>query len=194
LRRRRCRSSPRPSPIPRSAAKAFGLYGGIAVAGGAIGLLLGGVLTEYLSWRWCLYVNIFFAIPAALGAIRLLHRQDDGAGLRLDIPGTATASLGLLALVYACSEAATRGWGDPLILSLFAVAAVLLTAFVAIERRSEHPLLADAGRAQTQPRRLLRGDGDRRCPACSASSSSSPSTCRTRSASARCRRGSPSCR
>jgi len=126
---------------PHERGKAFGLYGGIAVAGGAIGLLLGGVLTEYLSWRWCLYVNIFFAVPAALGAISLLHRQDDGSSLRLDIPGTATASLGLLALVYACSEAANRGWGDPLILSLFAVAAALLVAFVVIERRSEHPLL-----------------------------------------------------
>lgn len=126
---------------PDERGKAFGLYGGIAVAGAAIGLLLGGVLTEYLSWRWCLYVNIGFAIPAALGAISLLHRQQHGAGLRLDVPGTLTASLGLLALVYACSEAANRGWGDPLILSLFALAVVLLAAFVAIERRSSHALL-----------------------------------------------------
>ncbi len=121
--------------------KAFGLYGGIAVAGAAVGLLLGGILTEYLSWRWCLYVNIAIAVPTALGALSLLHQQKHGSDLRLDIPGTLTASGGLLALVYACSEAANRGWGDPLILALFAVSATLLAAFVAIERRSSHALL-----------------------------------------------------
>jgi EmrB/QacA subfamily drug resistance transporter len=126
---------------PEERGKAFGLYGGIAVAGAAVGLLLGGILTEYLSWRWCLYVNIGFAIPTALGAMSLLHHQSHGSGMRLDIPGTLTASGGLLALVYACSEAANRGWGDPLILGLFAVAAVLLVSFVAIERRSSHALL-----------------------------------------------------
>ncbi len=126
---------------PDERGKAFGLYGGIAVAGAAVGLLLGGVLTEYLSWRWCLYVNILIAVPTAIAAVSLLHHQKHGTGLRLDIPGTLTASGGLLALVYACSEAANRGWGDPLILGLFAVAAALLVAFVAIERRSSHALL-----------------------------------------------------
>jgi EmrB/QacA subfamily drug resistance transporter len=126
---------------PSERGKAFGLYGGIAVAGAAIGLLLGGFLTVYISWRWCLYVNIVIAVPAALAALSLLHGQDHGSGMRLDIPGTLTASLGLLALVYATSEAATKGWGDPLIVSLLAVAAALLVAFVAIESRSEHALL-----------------------------------------------------
>ncbi|MEZ5076903.1 MAG: MFS transporter [Solirubrobacterales bacterium] len=126
---------------PAERGKAFGMYGGIAVAGAAIGLLLGGVLTEYLSWRWCLYVNIGFAVPAAIGALSLLHSQERGGGMQLDVPGTLTASLGLLALVYATSEAATRGWGDPLIVALLAAAVLLLVAFVAIERRSEHALL-----------------------------------------------------
>jgi len=126
---------------PDERGKAFGMYGGIAVAGAAIGLLLGGFLTEYLSWRWCLYVNIGIAIPAAIGAFSLLHGQEHGTGMRLDIPGTLTASLGLLALVYATSEAATRGWGDPLIVALLVAAAALLVAFVAIESRSKHALL-----------------------------------------------------
>ncbi|HVO55215.1 MAG TPA: MFS transporter [Solirubrobacterales bacterium] len=126
---------------PDERGKAFGLFGGIAVAGAAIGLLMGGILTEYLSWRWCLYVNILFAVPTAIGALSLLHQQRHGSQPRLDIPGTLTASGGLLALVYACSEAANRGWGDPLILGLFAAAAALLVAFVVIERRSAHALL-----------------------------------------------------
>jgi len=121
--------------------KAFGVYGGIAVAGAAIGLLLGGVLTEYLTWRWCLYVNILIAIPATFGAVSLLHHQNHGSGRKLDIPGTLTACGGLLALVYATSEAADKGWGNPLILGLLAVAGVLLAAFITIERRAEHPLL-----------------------------------------------------
>ncbi|MBS1679172.1 MAG: MFS transporter [Actinobacteria bacterium] len=126
---------------PAERGKAFGIYGGIAVAGAAIGLLLGGILTEYLSWRWCLYVNIGIAVPAIFGAVALLSAGQRRSGVRLDLPGTATASLGLLALVYACAEAESRGWGDSLILGTFAAAVALLAAFVWIERRSAHPLL-----------------------------------------------------
>lgn len=126
---------------PGERGKAFGIYGGIAVAGAALGLLLGGVLTEYLSWRWCLYVNIGIAIPAMVGAMALLNNQGRRRALRLDLPGTAAASLGLLALVFACAEAESRGWSNPLILGLFGIAAVLLAAFVWVERRSAHPLL-----------------------------------------------------
>ena len=74
--------------------KAFGVYGAIAGTGGGIGLLLGGVLTEYLSWRWTLYVNLLFAVPAALGALSLLHNQVAAAGARLDLPGALTATGG----------------------------------------------------------------------------------------------------
>jgi MFS family permease len=72
--------------------KAFGIYGSLAVVGGAVGLLLGGVLTAYLTWRGCLYVDIAFAVPASLGASTLPHHQDHGSRLKLDVPGTVTAA------------------------------------------------------------------------------------------------------
>jgi len=121
--------------------KAFGIYGAIAGGGGAVGLLLGGVLTEYLSWRWCLYVNLLFAIPAALAALALLHNQTHAAKARIDLPGTLTASGGLFALVYGFSNAETHGWGAATTLGFLAAGVALLAAFVAIQRRVEHPLL-----------------------------------------------------
>ena len=90
----------------RERAKAFGIYGAIAGAGGAIGLLLGGVLTEYLTWRWCLYVNIVIAVLAVVGGAGLLRNQrPDGERGRLDVPGTLTVSAGLFALVYRFANA-----------------------------------------------------------------------------------------
>jgi EmrB/QacA subfamily drug resistance transporter len=126
---------------PSERAKAFGIFGAIAGGGAAIGLLLGGILTEYLSWRWCLYVNLLFAGPAALAALSLLHNQVHPARPRLDIPGTITASVGLFALVYGFSHAETTSWSDGLTVALLAAAAILLGAFVLIQRRAEHPLL-----------------------------------------------------
>ena len=121
--------------------KAFGVFGAIGVAGGAIGLLLGGALTEYISWRWCLYINIAIAIPAAVGALALLHDQARTADPTLDHPGTVTAVLGLVALVYGFSQAETDGWGAGTTLGLIAAGLVLLTAFVGLQRRVAHPLL-----------------------------------------------------
>lgn len=126
---------------PGERAKAFGIYGAIAGGGGAVGLLLGGVLTEYLSWRWCLYVNLAFAIPAALGGLALLGNQARAAGAKLDLPGTLTVSAGLFGLVYGFSQAETRGWGDPVTLGMLAAGVALLAVFVAIQRRVAHPLL-----------------------------------------------------
>src|SRR6266536_4202356 len=126
---------------PNERGKAFGIYGAIAGGGGAVGLLLGGVLTEYLSWRWSLYVNLLFAIPAALGALSLLHNQASAGAARIDLPGTLTASGGLFALVYGFSNAETHGWGAGTTLGFLAAGVALLVAFVAIERRVEHPLL-----------------------------------------------------
>src|SRR5215211_6952034 len=102
--------------------KAFAIYGAIAGIGGGVGLLLGGILTEYLSWRWCLYVNLLFAIPAAVGAFSLLHsgRQTAGARPRLDIPGALTVSSGLFALVFGFSNAETNGWAAPLTMAMMA--------------------------------------------------------------------------
>jgi MFS family permease len=126
---------------PGERAKAFGIFGAIAGGGAAIGMLLGGVLTEYVSWRWCLYVNLLFAVPAAIFAFSLLHNQVPATRPRLDIPGTITASTGLFALVYGFSHAETSSWGDSVTIALLVASAILLTAFVLIQRRSGHPLL-----------------------------------------------------
>src|SRR4051812_44336754 len=120
---------------------AFGVFGALGVAGGAIGLLLGGALTEYLSWRWCLYINIAIAIPASFGALALLHDQARIANPKLDLPGTATAVVGLVALVYGFSRAESDGRGAGTTLGFIAAGLVLLTAFVALQRRVAHPLL-----------------------------------------------------
>jgi len=125
----------------RERGRAFGIYGAIAVGGGAVGLLLGGVLTEYLSWRWSLYVNLAFAIPAAIAALGLLRNQIASARPRIDLPGTLTASGGLFALVYGFSQAETHGWGSPATLAFLAAGVALLAAFAVIQRRVAHPLL-----------------------------------------------------
>ena len=126
---------------PAERNRAFAIYGGIAGAGGAVGLLLGGVLTEYLSWRWCLYVNLLFAVPALLAAAGLLHNQAEAAGTRIDLPGVLTSGAGLFALVYGLTKAETDGWGATVTLGFLAAAVVLLAAFVLIQMRSKHPLL-----------------------------------------------------
>ena len=126
---------------PRDRGKAFGIFGSIAGAGAAVGLLLGGVLTEYLSWAWCLFVNVPIAVVAAVGAAVLLPRSEPTKDVHLDIPGAIAAVLGLAALVYGFSRAATDGWTDPWTLALLAVSILLLGAFVLLERRVAHPLL-----------------------------------------------------
>jgi EmrB/QacA subfamily drug resistance transporter len=126
---------------PDERSKAFGIFGAVAGGGGAIGLLLGGVLTEYLSWRWCLYVNLVIAIPVAIGAFTLLDPARVANDPHIDVPGTITASFGLFALVYGFSHAETDGWGDTLTLASLIASAVLLIAFVMIQRRVADPLL-----------------------------------------------------
>src|SRR6266545_4391081 len=116
--------------VPDERVKAFGLYGAIAGAGGAFGLLLGGVITESLSWRWTMYVNLAFAIPAALGALALVKDEARSARRRLDIPGTLTASGGLFALVFGFSQAERTGWDAASTLAFFAAGVVLLATFV----------------------------------------------------------------
>ena len=125
---------------PEERGKAFGIYGAIAGGGGALGLLLGGILTEYLSWRWCLWVNLILAIPAAIAAVAMLvhHRRGEA---HLDLPGTITSVLGLLALVYGFSQAEADGWASPTVMGFLAAAVVLLVLFVIIELKVSHPLL-----------------------------------------------------
>jgi EmrB/QacA subfamily drug resistance transporter len=121
--------------------KAFGVYGAIAGSGASIGLLLGGVLTQYLDWRFSMYVNLIFASAAVAGALRLLHNQAPAEKPKLDIPGTLTVSGGLFALVYGFSHAQTTSWGNTTTAVALAAGVLLIAAFSLIQRRSEHPLL-----------------------------------------------------
>ena len=126
---------------PAERAKAFGIYGAIAGAGGAFGLLLGGFLTEVLDWRWCLYVSILFAVPAAIGGLRLLHHVPAPSRPRLDIPGTIVVSSGLFALVFGMARAESEGWTDPVTLAFLGASVVLLAGFVWLQSRVANPLL-----------------------------------------------------
>jgi EmrB/QacA subfamily drug resistance transporter len=126
---------------PGERGKAFGIYGAISGGGAAVGLLLGGVLTEYLSWRWSLYINLVLAVPAALSALALLPSQAIAVKPKFDVPGALTVIGGLFSLVYGFSLANTHGWSAGLTIGFLATAAALLATFVAIERRVEHPLL-----------------------------------------------------
>jgi EmrB/QacA subfamily drug resistance transporter len=126
---------------PQERGKAFGIFGAIAGAGAGTGLLLGGVLTEYLSWRWCLYVNLIFAAVAGTGALLWLAKHARTPKARLDIPGTLTASTGLFALVYGFSEADKSGWTASSTLSFLGAGVALLAVFVVIQHRAGHPLL-----------------------------------------------------
>jgi len=126
---------------PEERAKAFGIFGAVAVGGAAIGLIMGGVLTEYLSWRWCLYVNLAFAVPAALAAMPLLHNEIPELRSRIDVPGALTATAGLFAVVYGLANSETNGWADATTIGMLAASVVLLSAFVVIQTRSSNPLL-----------------------------------------------------
>jgi EmrB/QacA subfamily drug resistance transporter len=121
--------------------KAFGVFGAIAGAGGAVGLLLGGLLTQYLDWRWCLYVNLIFAAIAGAGAVVLLRRRSAGRQQRLDLPGLAAEVAGMFCIVYGFSNAASYGWHAPATWAFLATGAALLVAFGYIETRVRQPLL-----------------------------------------------------
>ncbi|GGX18313.1 MFS transporter [Streptomyces malachitofuscus] len=123
-------------------AKAFGIYGAIAGGGGAVGLILGGFLTEYLDWRWTFFVNIPFAVVAAAGAYLVIREPEGGRNRSpLDIPGVVLSTLGLVALVYGFTRAESEGWSDSVTVGMFIASAVLLAAFVIVEARVKAPLL-----------------------------------------------------
>jgi MFS family permease len=112
----------------RERGKALGIFTAVAGGGGAIGLILGGVLTEYLSWRWCLYVNVAFAAAALAGAIPLVRNQPRNPGAALDVPGSLLAAGGLAGIVYGFSQAAADGWGSASTIGPVAAGVVLLGA------------------------------------------------------------------
>jgi EmrB/QacA subfamily drug resistance transporter len=126
---------------PRERGRAFGIYAAIAGGGGAIGLLLGGVLTQYVDWRATMFVNLAFAIPAAVGALLLLTGERPAARPKLDLPGAASATAGLFALVYGVSNAQTHTWGAPLTIGPLLASALLLAAFAVLQARGSSPLL-----------------------------------------------------
>jgi EmrB/QacA subfamily drug resistance transporter len=138
---------------PKERAKAFGVFGALAGGGAAIGLIVGGVLTEYASWRWCLGVNVPVALIVAGAAIPLVHESKASGNTRYDIPGVLMATVGLVSLVYGFTEAAKAkhpenpndtsvlGWTHSTTIAFLLVAVILLVGFVIWENRSANPLL-----------------------------------------------------
>jgi EmrB/QacA subfamily drug resistance transporter len=126
---------------PKERGRAFGVFGSVAAGGGAVGLILGGVLTQYLSWRWTLYVNLLFAIIAVAGALAWIRSTRPDVRPRMDWPGAVLACAGLFLIVYGCSHAETAGWTSAVTLVCLAAGVVLLAGFVVAEQRSSHPLL-----------------------------------------------------
>ncbi|MYS85465.1 MFS transporter [Embleya scabrispora] len=127
---------------PAERGKAFGVFGAVAGAGGGVGLLLGGLLTQHLDWRWCLYVNLILAGGAIIGGVLLLGRHEPAADRpRLDLPGTLAVSAGLFALVYGFSRAESDGWSDPLTYGCLIAAVALLAVFTRIQSSVANPLL-----------------------------------------------------
>jgi EmrB/QacA subfamily drug resistance transporter len=126
---------------PSERGRAFGVYGAIAAAGSAVGLLLGGALTEYLSWRWTLYINLLFAGLAFVGAAVLLERSPSPAKPKLDIPGVVLVSGGLFCLVYGFSNAGTHSWHTPSTYGFLAAGVALLALFAFWQSRAANPLL-----------------------------------------------------
>ncbi|MBV7696778.1 MFS transporter [Streptomyces sp. TRM70350] len=126
---------------PRERGKAFGVFGALAGSGSVMGFIVGGLLTEYLNWRWCLYVNTPIAVLALLGAFAVLRDRPARAGARLDVPGVLLGCGGLVAIVYGFNEAESHGWSDAFVLGLLTGGAVLLAAFVWWQARAPLPLL-----------------------------------------------------
>jgi EmrB/QacA subfamily drug resistance transporter len=148
----------------RERGKALGIFTAIAGGGGAIGLILGGVLTEYLSWRWCLYVNVAFAAAALAGAVPLVRNQPRNPGAALDVPGSLLAAGGLAGIVYGLSQAAADGWASASTIGPVAAGVVLLAAFIMMEHRVARPLvplgiIADRTRGTAYLGALIAGIG-----------------------------------
>jgi EmrB/QacA subfamily drug resistance transporter len=122
---------------------ALGVWAAVSAGGAAVGLLLGGVLTQYLSWRWNFFVNVPVGIFVVLASIRMLHHQigEENKKLRLDLPGAALATAGLMSLVYGLSKAPNDGWGSKTVWGFIGAGIALLIGFVINERRTDQPML-----------------------------------------------------
>ena len=126
---------------PRERGRAFGVFGSVAAGGGGVGLIVGGLLTQYLSWRWTLYVNLVFAAIAVAGALAYMHSSRPANPPRMDWPGAVLACAGLFLIVFGFSHAETAGWTAGLTIGSLVLGLLLLAAFVVAERWSSHPLL-----------------------------------------------------
>jgi EmrB/QacA subfamily drug resistance transporter len=126
---------------PRERGRAFGVFGSVAAGGGAVGLILGGVLTQYLSWRWCLYVNLVFAAIAVAGALAFIRGSRPATRPLMDWPGAVLAGAGLFLIVFGFSHAESAGWTAALTIGSLVAGLVLLAGFVLAEQRASHPLL-----------------------------------------------------
>jgi EmrB/QacA subfamily drug resistance transporter len=126
---------------PSERGQAFGIYGAIAGAGGALGLLLGGILTSYASWRWTLFVNLVFAASATAGAVLWLKKDEGADHDPLDLPGLFLVAGGLFCLVFGFSHAETTAWTNPFTIGFLVAGVVLLAVFAYVETRAKYPLL-----------------------------------------------------
>jgi EmrB/QacA subfamily drug resistance transporter len=128
--------------FPEGAARtrAMAVYAAMSGAGAAVGLIAGGLLTDYLDWRWTLWVNVPIGLVVAFVAPRVLAESEREPG-RIDLPGAITGTLGLTLLVYGITRASEEGWGEPLTVACFVASAVVLALFLAIEARSDHAIM-----------------------------------------------------
>lgn len=126
---------------PGERGRAFGVFAAVGAAGSAVGLVAGGLLTEYAGWRWCLYVNVPVAVLAVLGATFVPRDRPVRGQGRLDVAGALLSATGFAAIVYAFNEAEPLGWGSPKVLALLAGGVLLLAGFAAVEVRAPRPLL-----------------------------------------------------
>jgi EmrB/QacA subfamily drug resistance transporter len=129
-------------PEPREQAKAIGIYTFVAVAGGSIGLIVGGVLTQAINWHWIFFVNLPIGVATALAALRLVDgREGIGLGKGADIPGAVLLTGGLMLGVYTILEVEQQGWGSTQTLGLGGVAIALIAAFLVRQAKAANPLM-----------------------------------------------------
>lgn len=121
--------------------KAFAIFGAVAGSSSAIGLMLGGVLTDYANWRWTMYVNVAFAVIGIVGALALLHNSSEPNKPKLSVPSTILGTAGVFGLVFGASKAGTDGWGAPITLTSLIAGGLLLTVFVVFQKIDRHPLV-----------------------------------------------------
>jgi EmrB/QacA subfamily drug resistance transporter len=121
--------------------KAFGIFGAVSGSAGAVGLLLGGLLTDYVDWRWCMYVNIVLAVVGIIGGLTLLHNSTEPDKPRLSVPSTIVGSAAIFGLVFGSAKAQTDGWGSAVTLTPLIAGGVLLAGFVVLQKVVRHPLI-----------------------------------------------------